>query len=191
MRFLLFFFISLFLSGCQQQTVKEKHYLDFDSLINAQVANLSKSIATLKKGVTIDGKNDSSSTVLDSIGWSHELDIFRQLDVINRPIYRDVYVVKDGVKDSKSNLLIRSYEISTPATIPYIRLYYQDSPSRIKKIEALYQETNSLYSSQRILKMYFDDSTGKPRLTGFLIEGHQKIMLSDSVRYTIKAEITL
>ena len=183
--------IGLFASGCQKQVVKDKRYVDLDSLINVQVAHLNKSKATLKKVVSIDGKNDSSSNVLDSTAWSHELDVFRQLDLINRPIYRDAYDVKDGVKDSKSNLLIRSYESSSTATVPYIRLYYQDSPSRLKKIEALYQETNSLYVSQRILKMYFDDGTGMPYLTGYSIEGHQKMMLNESVKYTIKSVITL
>ena len=183
--------IGLFASGCQKQVVKDKRYVDLDSLINVQVAHLNQLKATLKKAVIIDGKMDSSSNVLDSAAWSHELDVFRQLDLINRPIYRDAYDVKDGVKDSKSNLLIRSYESSSTATVPYIRLYYQDSPSRLKKIEALYQETNSLYVSQRILKMYFDDGTGMPYLTGYSIEGHQKMMLNDSVKYTIKSVITL
>ena len=183
--------IGLFASGCRKQVVKDKRYIDLDSLINVQVAHLNKSKATLKKVVSIDGKNDSSSNVLDSTAWSHELDVFRQLDLINRPIYRDAYEVKDGVKDSKSNLLICSYESLSAATVPYIRLYYQDSPARLKKIEALYQETNSLYVSQRILKMYFDDATGKPYLTGCSIEGHQKMMLNDSVKYTIMSVIIL
>ena len=192
MRFIgLLLCIGLFESGCQKQVVKHKRYIDIDSLINVQVAHLNQLTATLKKVVTIDGKNDSSSNVLDSAAWSHELDVFRQLDLINRPIYRDAYIVKDGIKDSKSNLRIRSYESLSAATVPYIRLFYQDSPARLKKIEALYQETNSLYVSQRILKMYFDDATGKPYLTGYSIEGHQKMMLSDSVKYIIKSVIIL
>lgn len=183
------FFIVLLAVGCQKQEVKSKRYFDLDSLVSAQVVYLSKSKASLKKEATISKKSSSSVNALDSTAWSHELDVFRQLDLINRPIYSDVYYIKDGAKDSKSNLLIRSYEAPANSTVPYLRLFYQTTPSRLKKLEALYRETNSLYNSQRKLEMYFDDATGKPYLTGFFIEGHQKMILSDSVHYTIQAEI--
>jgi hypothetical protein len=189
MRVLALLFFAVLVSGCQKQKVITKRYLDVDSLVNAQVKYLSQSKASLKKEATIGGKTSSSTNALDSTAWSHELDVFRQLDLINRPIYRDVYEVKDGVKDSKSNLLITSYEAPTNSPVPYLRLYYQNSPTRLKKLEALYQETNSLYGSQRKLEMYFDDTTGKPYLKGYLIEGNQKMMLSDSVHYAIRSEV--
>lgn len=187
----LLFFIVLLAMGCQQQEVKRKRYFDLDSLVSSQVVYLSKSKASLKKEATISDKSSSSVNMLDSTAWSHELDVFRQLDLINRPIYSDVYNTKDGVKDSKSNLLIRSYEAPANSTVPYLRLYYQTTTARLKKLEALYQEANSLYNSQRKLEMYFDDTSGKPYLTGFFIEGDQKMILSDSVHYTIQGEIQL
>jgi hypothetical protein len=168
----------------------EKRYLDVDSLMNAQVAVLTKSKASLTKKAVIGLRKDSSSTVPDSSAWSQELDVFRQLDLINRPIYRDVYEIKDKMKDSKSNLLIYALEARSKSPIPYLRLYYQDRSSRLKKLEAVYQESNSLYGSHRLLKMYFDDSTGRPSLTGYSIEGDQKMILSDSVHYAITARIT-
>ncbi len=185
----LLFCIVLVAVGCQKQEVKSKRYFDLDSLVNAQVDYLSQSKASLKKEATISDKSSSSVNSLDSTTWSHELDVFRQLDLINRPIYSDVYSMTDGEKDLKSNLLIRSYEASANSPVPYLRLYYQTIPSRLKKLEALYQETNSLYNSQRKLEMYFDDTTGKSYLAGFFIEGDQKMILSDSVHYTIRAEI--
>lgn len=187
--FVLLLFIGLVASGCQKQKVRAKRYIDMDSLVNVQVDYLSKSKASLKKEAIIGEKNSSSSNVLDSMAWSQELDVFRQLDLINRPIYRDAYVVNAGVKDSKSNLLIRSYQAPSMSAVPYLLLYYQNTPSRLKKLEALYQETNSLYGSQRKLEMYFEDTTGKSYLTGYSIEGNQKMILSDSVHYVIKADI--
>lgn len=183
------FFIVLLAVGCQQQEVNRKRYFDLDSLVSAQVIYLSKSKASLKKEATISGKSSSSVNTLDSTAWSHELDVFRQLDLINRPIYSDVYDTSDGGKDSKSNLLIRAYEAPANSTVPYLRLFYQTTPTRLKKLEAVYQETNSLYNSQRKLKMYFDDTIGKPYLTGYFIDGHQKMILGDSVHYTIQVEI--
>jgi hypothetical protein len=185
------FIIVLLAMGCQQQEIKSKRYFDMDSLVSAQVVYLSKSKASLKKEATISDKSSSSVNTLDSTDWSHELDVFRQLDLINRPIYSDVYVISDGGKDSKSNLLVRAYEAPANSTVPYLRLFYQTTPARLKRLEALYQETNSLYNSTRKLEMYFDDATGKPCLTGFFVDGHQKMILSDSVYYTIRAEIQL
>lgn len=181
--------IGLLTASCQEQKVNGKRYFDLDSLVSAQVIYLSKSKASLKKEATILEKSGSSTTILDSTAWSNELDVFRQLDVINRPMYRDAYEIKDGTKDSKSNLLVRSYEAKVHSAVPYLRLLYQDNSSRLKKLEALYQETNSLYGSQRKLEMYFDDIKGKPHLTGFFIEGDQKMILSDSVHYTIRTKI--
>jgi hypothetical protein len=183
------FVIVLLAVGCQTQAIKRKRYFDLDSLVSAQVVYLSKSKASLIKNATISEKSSSSINTLDSTAWSHELDVFRQLDLINRPIYSDVYDFKDGVKDSKSNLLIRSYEAPSNSAVPYLRLYYQATPARLKKLEAFYQETNSLYKSHRKLEMYFDDNVGKPYLIGFEIEGDQKMILSDSIHYTIRAEI--
>ena len=190
MRIIVFLlFIGVSFSRCQHEKVNEKRYLDMDSLVNVQVHYLNQLKASLKKEATIDNKTSSSTNALDSTAWSHELDVFRQLDLINRPIYRDVYKVKDGLKDAKSNLLIRSYEATADSPVPYLLLYYQDTPTRLKKLEALYQETNSLYGSQRKLEMYFDDTSGNPHLTGFAIQGNQKMMLSDSVHYAIRSEV--
>jgi hypothetical protein len=187
--FALAFFVALISMGCQKQLVKKKAYVDFDSLINKQVAFLKTSNASLRKEAIIGDQTSSSSAIPDSTAWSHELDVFRQLDLINRPVYQNAYTIKDGVKDSKSNLLIRSFEAPADAAVPYLRLYYQDTPLRLKKLEALYQETNSLYRSQRKLEMYFDDSRGPSYLKGYLIEGDQKMILTDSVHYAIRSEI--
>jgi hypothetical protein len=187
----LLFMVLLLAFGCQRKGATTKRYFDLDSLINSQVTNLSRSKASLKKEASISGKSSTSINALDSTSWSHELDVFRQLDLINLPIYSDVYEIKNGTKDSKSNLLIRSFEAPANSAVPYLRLFYQSSPARLKKLEAQYREANSLYNTQRKLVMYFDDSAGKALLTRFLIEGTQKMIFSDSVQYTIRAEIQL
>jgi len=185
------FSIGLVVSGCRQQVVKEKRYLNVDSLVSSQIDYLNHSKASLTKEAAIGDKTSVSTTLPDSTLWSHELDVFRQLDLINRPTYRDAYLVTDRLKDAKSNLLIKSYEAKAGSPVPYLRLYYMETPLRLKRLEALYQETNSLYNSQRKLTMYFEGEPGKPYLKSYSIEGDQKLMLSDSVHYTIRAEITL
>ena len=185
----LLFFLSSSIFGCEKESAHDKRYIDMDSLINQQIKHLAKSNVSAKKEASIGGKISSTTSVLDSTTWSHELDVFRQLDLINRPIYKDAYQIRSNEKDSKSNLLIKSFEASATSAVPYLRMYYQDSPKRLRKLETLYQEINSLYASQRKLEMYFDDATGTPLVTSFSIEGNQKMILSDSVHYTIHTTV--
>ena len=78
MRVLVFVLFVCVVWACQMQSVKEKLYIDMDSLVTTQVDYLSQSKATLKKEATIGSNRSSSSNVLDSTAWSHELDVFRQ-----------------------------------------------------------------------------------------------------------------
>lgn len=185
----LLFLVIITSVGCQRKVVTHKRYFDLDSLVTAQVAYLGRSKASLKKEASISGKSSTSVNTLDSASWSHELDVFRQLDLINLPVYSDAYEVRNGIKDSKSNLLIHSFDAPANSAVPYLKLFYQTSPARLKKLEAQYQATNSLYSTKRTLIMYFDDTAGKALLKSFSIEGAQKMILSDSVHYFIRAEV--
>lgn len=163
----------------------DKAYFDFDSLINVQVAELIKSKVTLSKISVINGKRDSSSFVPDSLKLANELDVFRQLDMINKPLYRTSYDVKEGEKDTKSNLLIRSYIAKSPSPVPYVKFYYQSLSHDVKKMESFFREENALYNTSRNLTLLFDDSSGSPLLSGYQLSGSQKMILSDTVNFSV------
>ncbi|MBL7873218.1 MAG: hypothetical protein JNM78_16485 [Cyclobacteriaceae bacterium] len=183
------FFTTLILSAaCNNQNKSyDKVYFDFDSLINVQVNVLAKAELTLTKSVSLDGKNDQSSHATDSTLVAQELDVFRQLDLINKPLYRNMYEVTDGEKDNQSNLSIRRYKAKTPAPVAFVTFYYHKDFKQIKKIESVYHETNSLYASKRQLQLEFDDSSGAMLLSKYKMTGSQKMILSDSVKFTIEA----
>jgi hypothetical protein len=179
------------LTACNKQNEKyDKAYFDFDSLVNAQVDVLTKVHSTLAKSVSLDGKVDQSSHTTDSTLLAQELDVFRQLDLINKPLYRNTYEVIDGEKDTQSNLRVKRYKAKTPAPIAFVTFYYHDDFTQIKKIESVYQETNSLYATKRQLQLEFDDSTGTMVLSKYRMTGSQKMILSDSVKFTIEASFT-
>lgn len=160
-----------------------------DSLVTAQVMKLTDLNLTLKKEARVNQSVSTSTTALDSLGWADELDVFRQVDIINRPTYRDAYEVTDGQKDLNSNLTVRTYTSQGNTPVAYVQFFYLDSWSRLKKIKALYREKNRLFEMNRALEMFFDDHGGKPLLTGFRVEGHQKMILSDSVHYSIQSAV--
>lgn len=189
--FLLFFSVAFVLSGCDRANQKyDKAYFDFDSLINVQVAGLLRAQSSISKKSMINGKQDESSFVPDSLKLAYELDVFRQLDIINKPLYRSAYEVKDGEKDTKSNLLIRSYTAKTPSPVHVVRFYYHSSTKDIRKIESVFQEENTLYDTRRNLFMEFEDSTGSSLLKGYQLSGTQKMILSDTVNFSVNVSFS-
>jgi hypothetical protein len=188
MRGILFFVGSLFLlASCNKSNLKyEKPYFDFDSLINVQSADLIKAGTLLSKSVSLNGKQDQSSIRTDSTLMAHELDVFRQLDVINKPLYKTAYEILDGDKDSRSNLRIRTYKAKNPSPVPFITFYYLNDWKHLKKIESVYQENNTLYLTERHLLLEFDDVAGTLLLSRYEVTGKQKMILSDTVLFSIE-----
>ncbi len=185
--FILLFII--FLTACKQANLKyDKPYFDFDSLVNIQIRKISISKDSIRKDVLIDGKQDHSSFIIDSTRLAHEWDVFRQLDVINKPLYKGNYEITDG-KDTKSNLRVRTYLSKIKSPVPFVRFYFQDEFKNIKKIESNYQEENALYFTERDLMIVLSDLSGEPLIKGYSITGSQKMILSDSVKFSIRGSI--
>jgi hypothetical protein len=180
--------VATLLVSCQQNSQQADSY--FDSLVMAQVAHLSKAKASVTKKAALDGKEDQSTFVPDSSTWEYELGIFRQLSAFERPAYRNAYRVEDGIKDGTSNLIIRRYQATEKNPVTELRFYYFNEFKDLKKIEAIYRQQNWLYATTRHLSMEFEDVEGEPVLTGYRIEGAQKMVLGDSVRFSIRSEIT-
>jgi hypothetical protein len=175
--------------ACKQANLKyDKPYFDFDSLVNVQIKKISNTKDSIRKDAVIDGKQDHSSFVIDSTRLAHEWDVFRQLDVINKPLYKGNYEITEG-KDTKSNLQVRTYQSKIKSPIPFVRFYFHNDFKNLKKIESNYQEENALYFTKRDLMMALDDLSGELLIKDYSITGSQKMILSDSVRFSIKGSI--
>ncbi len=190
-RFLLICSCAFIFFSCNRANQKyDKAYFDFDSLINVQVAGLLKAQSIINKKSRINEKEDDSSFTPDSLNLANELDVFRQLDLINKPLFRNAYEIKDGEKDSKSNLLIRSYTAKAPSPVPFVKFYYRSSPHEIKKIESVFQEENTLYRTRRNLLLEFDDSSGPLLLKRYQLSGIQKMILNDTVNFSVSVSFS-
>jgi len=130
-------------------------------------------------------------------GWETELDIFRQLESVNKPVNRSLYAVEKS-SDAKSNLEVKTFmgkpepgkkKVEMP--VKYLKVYYQNTPDNIRKIEAQYDESNTLYTGSRFLKMEFQQVYNKTVLTSYSITGGQKMFMGDSVSYNISAFVTI
>ncbi|HRI80115.1 MAG TPA: hypothetical protein PLR06_11320 [Cyclobacteriaceae bacterium] len=136
------------------------------------------------------GGTQSDTTFLPSVkGWETELEIFRELEKINKAASQGEYKIDDQVKDTKSNLFIRRYTANSEP-VPIVEFYYQNEFPRLKKIEASIDERNALYSTCRKLKMEFEEGEeGHPLLTRYSVDGFQKMFLRDTVHLSMAGEI--
>ena len=184
-RWMLLFLLAAACSQEQKTTVK---FFDFDGLIDEQISQLSQRMRVLDKVANMSTTQSDTAFLPSVKGWGSELEIFRQLETFNKPTYRNVYKVIDSVKDTRSNLKIRQY-LAADAPIPVLRFYYQDEFSRLRKIDAEITETNPLYSTHRLLTMEFDEEEGKPMLARYSMIGYQKMILRDTVRFSVQGQI--
>ena len=181
------------LTACGTGTDDQRFtYFDIDSLINENVAFLLTAKATLHKNASIDEKKDSASfTPKDSASWAHELDIFRQIDLINKPANRTQYQVDSGLNDTNSNLHLIVYTTKADLPLKFLKLYYYKQVANLKKIETLYEDNNALYKSVRYLSLEFQSVREKNIITSYNIHGGQKMMLGDSTVFALQASIKL
>jgi len=190
MRFSLLVVLSaLAIVSCQNNTTVSKKYFDIDSLIDSQLAYLEKSGASLSKAASIDSTNDKTNFKPDSTSWAKELEVFRHLDIINKPIYVDAYTLTDGEKDANSNLTVRSFVANRETPVKSLKLYYQDSPQKLRKLEATLSEQNSLYYTARKFSMELEDVDQQMIVSRYDVRGVQKMILRDSVRFSITSKV--
>lgn len=160
-----------------------------DGLIDNQVNYLLKMNASITKSAEVDSAKDQSTFIPDSIGWTDELAVFRHLELINKPIYAQAYEVLDGVKDDNSNLTVKILNAKINVPVQQFKIFYQNDQEKVKRIEAKIMEQNSLYFTARTFTIELEDHQGLPVLSQFKVSGVQKMILRDSVRFSISSTI--
>lgn len=165
--------------------------LAFDSVWNAQVKSLTEAKAELTKEVHMNGVTQSTTSVIsDSLAWANELEIFQPIASINKPGNRSYYQ-ETILDDESSNLTIRRLFTEEALIVKEVRIYYLESPNHIRKIEAITNERNSLYTSARNLSLNFSEVNNKTLLTSYSVEGGQHMILGDSVQFDIHSTIRI
>lgn len=166
-------------------------FFNVDSLIDAQVSHLAQQNFSLLKNANMDGKSDSVFIAdLDTNAWQKELEIFRKLDLNNKPVNKTNYAIKKGLKDPDSDLLVCEYTALNKQPLAVVKIYYQDNVLNPKRIEGQISEHNGLYSSNQQLRLIFSEIQSQTLLTQYEIKGGQRMILGDSVQFKINGVIT-
>ena len=183
--------IAFLLFSCGKEPETKSLY-NIDSLVNAQVSFLQSRDARLHKIAFISGQRDERFfSPSDSAAWSMELDIFRKLDLINKPVNQGSYIVDDGLYDPSSNLTVKAISAVENLPVKYVRIFYQEHLHKPRKIEALYDDQNALYKSGRVLTMGFQQINNKCVLTSYSVKGGQKMFIGDSVAFLVEGKIMI
>lgn len=183
--------ILILLGSCQSRKQLPVFY-PIDSLLTEQIVHLTEIHARLFKSATLSGRTDTIHyTPGDTLAWTQELDVFRKLDIINKPVNKDNYRIDDGRLDPGSNLKVKAFESTEEVPVVYLRVYYQGTMQKPRKIEALYREANVLYSSSRLLSLEFQQIEDNTVLTSYEIRGGQKMVMGDSVEFHIRGKVLI
>jgi hypothetical protein len=161
-----------------------------DSLLNAQIGILLSERASLLKTTSI-GENDSKASIQPKTAeeWKKELDIFFNLETINKPTNRVVYRREDNLTDPTSNLKILVFTAQEEAPVGFLKIYYEGSVEHVRKIEASFADENPMYKSHRELALEFTEVRMRPLLSSYALRGGQKVFLGDSVRYEVHGKV--
>lgn len=182
------------LLSCESEKEASTFY-PIDSLVSEQVHYLTEIDAALFKEALLEGRSDTVTyTPADTTTWMKELEVFRKLNEINKPVNRERYEVSDGLLDPGSNLTVKAFTSKTlpdedPLPIVYLKIYYQGNLQKPRKIEAQYDEQTLLYKSARHLSMHFQQIGNQTVLTSYAVKGGQKMVLGDSVAFHISGKV--
>lgn len=189
-----FFLIVFPLLSCESEKQAATFY-PIDSLVSQQVYYLTAIDAALFKEALLEGKTDTVTyTPADTTVWLKELEVFRKLNEINKPVNKERYEVSDGLLDPGSNLTVKAFTSKPmpdedPLPIVYLKIYYQGNIQKPRKIEAQYDEETLLYKSARHLSMDFQQIENRTVLTSYAVKGGQKMVFGDSVTFYISGKV--
>ena len=190
-QFFLLLLLFVTMASCDRQQAKENLY-PIDSLLYQQIKFLQNSNAMLTKEADLKGVADSTSySPKDSTAWAEELDVFLQLSAINKPGNKRSYIIDNELYDPGSNLTVKALTTTGDLPVKSMRVFFDKSATEPRKIEAIYSEHNVLYSSSRNLLLEFQQINNKNVLTSYSIDGVQKMVLSDSVRFSVDGKIKM
>lgn len=171
----------------EKVNLQKNEYFDLKGLIAEQINLLDSLNPTIQKEAIIDGEAEVKTLQFDSAAWARELDLFIQAD-INKPNLRGSFEVnEEGMAEQGAKATTYTAKDKKDIGIEYLKVFRKDG--NLERVETLYTETNALYNTFRKLELFFEPAGNKARLTAYSVDGRQKMVLKDTVFYTISAEI--
>jgi hypothetical protein len=170
--------------------VKEEIQFNCDSLIAAQVKWLHQQNLALKKLTSVSGGNTFESfPETNKIDWKKELAPFSALNGVNKPSYRNSYMVS-VFQDDKSNLKVKYWNAEgKEPPLRTLKVYFLTELDKVKNIEAVFVQKSLGFTSHKELKLEFNFIGGKTVLERYQVSGYQKFLTGSSEHYNIVGSV--
>jgi hypothetical protein len=152
--------------------------------LQEQTARLQEQQPPVLKSVITKGQQ-TETLEMDDVDWEKELAIFQEAD-LSRPALRDFYQEERYTLPNGSTVSV--FTKDAQAAAPVERLQLTVSPfQKLEHLEATVLEENILFYSKRIITLTAEPGSGN--LASYRVEGVQKLVLGDSLRYRIDANL--
>jgi hypothetical protein len=176
------------LSCSNLKSEKVSYYFSIDSLLVDQAKILMDNNATLLKSAIVNNDTTAATISPDSLQWANELQVFIETD-INKPAMKGNYTITIE-DDPQSNLMIKSFKaISNKIAVQSLQVYFLEDLSNIRHVIIMTSEKNSIYSADKNLKLDFDVIKNNLRLMSFNVTGYQKMILQDTVNFSVTGKV--
>jgi hypothetical protein len=184
MRFFILLILFLALACQSPETQVQSNILNIDSLLNTQGKLLGK--VSLNKTLKV-GDSEFKTQPL-SVQLLSELEPFREISQVNRPIYKNNYRVTI-YPDSQSNLTVKEYRAKSYAPVKSLRLFYLKNLSQLKRLEATLTTEDFYQSSEKNFSLDFSLLGDTLRMESYSISGSQQYFWSVPQHFLVKASI--
>ncbi|MEO9475501.1 MAG: hypothetical protein ABJG41_08200 [Cyclobacteriaceae bacterium] len=167
----------LIVIACQKPQSNLDVYYDLEGRMNQQVAKLTAENAGLKKTIIVGEEKETKTFDPDSLGWAEHLDILVDFTPAD-PAFVGAFDVKEV--DGKT-----LYAVKPGLKVP-LKSFEVGVVGKGENISAVLKNDKSVFSDYKKMTLRFRDD----RLAFFKVEGFQKMMLKDTVFYTIEGIVT-
>lgn len=162
------------------------YYYDIRGLLKQQLVMLDTINPTVLKKAVFDGKEEFESFKLDSAGWVSEFELFMTID-LNKPMLYGIYRIDTLTKEDGKFVIQYQAREKYPQGLESLKIVYKEQPDMPDYIQAVYQESNPMYRTERKLSLFFKYPYGAPRLASYEILGTQKMIMKPLVSFEVES----
>jgi hypothetical protein len=162
---------------------RKPNYFDVKGFLDSQVAELTRRQPVVEKQVRLrDGKVET--TRVTKTDWSKELQIFYQAD-INKPALRGAYEVLEHSNFEGVARIIYNAKATSESAVKSLLVETRVNSSIPQLIAARIEQDNPLFYSEKKLLLLVDNG----RITEYKVYGIQKLVMFDTVRYSVQTRV--
>lgn len=179
-------FLIVIMAGCDNaaQQTKPIVYYDVAGFIKQQIADLSARKPIVRKEIRIN--NERNQQTSRDLNWIRELELFAQAD-INKPALRSSYRITRPDSTTYQYTLKKSEE---RLTVRSLTVQIDSLTRQPRRIEAILQTNNPLYSSERHLVLESGLASNRQwQIQHYRLSGFQQLSYFDKNEFFVEGNV--